>query len=87
MEEDWKKLEQVVGYLLAMKERCMALCTGGSTQLRAYIDASFALHGDSKSRTEVAIFLGDAIVFAASRKQKCVTKSPMESELPLSFHW
>ena len=31
--------------------------------------------------TEVAIFLGDALVYTASRKQKCVTKSPMESEL------
>jgi len=29
----------------------------------------------------VAVFLGEALVFAASRKQKCVTKSPTDSEL------
>ncbi len=82
MEEDWKKLERVLGYLLATKEQCMVLCTGGSTQLTAYVDASFALHSDSKSHTGVAIFMGGALlVFAASRKQKCVMKSPTESEL------
>ena len=55
--------------------------TGGSTQLKAYIDALFALHGDSKSHTGVVIFMGGALVFAASRKQKCVMKRPTESEL------
>ena len=29
----------------------------------------------------VACFIGKALVFAASRKQKCVTKSPTDSEL------
>ncbi len=81
MEEDWKKLERELGYLLATKEQCMVLCTGGLTQLKAYIDASFALHGDSKSHTGVAIFMGGALVSAPSHKQKCVTKSPTESEL------
>ncbi len=59
----------------------MILRTGSSTQLRAYVNASFALHGDSKFHTGVAIFMGGVLVFAASRKQKCVTKSPTESEL------
>ncbi len=45
------------------------------------MDASFALHSDSKSHTGIAVFIGGAMVFAASQKQKCVTKSPMESEL------
>jgi len=50
-------------------------------KLEAYIDASFAPHHDSKSHTGVLIYLGDALVYVASRKQKCVTKSPTESEL------
>ena len=45
------------------------------------MDAAFAIHSDSKSRTGVAVFVGGALVYAASRKQKCMTKSPMESEL------
>jgi hypothetical protein len=45
-EENWKKLERVLGYLLAMKKQCMVLYTGGSY-------ASFALHGNSKLHTGV----------------------------------
>ena len=49
--------------------------------LEAYIDAAFASHPDAKSHTGIALFLGKALVFAASKKQKCVTKSPTDSEL------
>lgn len=49
---------------------------GEILRLMAYIDAAFALHPDAKSHTGVAVFLGEALLFAASRKQKCVTKSP-----------
>jgi hypothetical protein len=49
--------------------------------LEAYIDASFALHPDGKSHTGVVILLGEVGVFFASRKQKCVSKSPTEAEL------
>ena len=59
----------------------MMLKPGGSTHLRAYVDASFALHVNSNLHTGAAIFIGGALVFGASRKQKCVTKSPTESEL------
>ncbi len=45
------------------------------------MDAAFAIHSDSKSHTGVAVFVGGALVYAASRKQKCMTKSPTESEL------
>ncbi len=53
----------------------------GILQVTAYMDASFASHYDSKSHTGVAVFIGGAMVFAASQKQKCITKSPTESEL------
>jgi hypothetical protein len=49
--------------------------------VQIYIDAAFALHHDSKSHTGIAVFVGGALVFAASRKQKCMTKSPTECEL------
>jgi hypothetical protein len=59
----------------------MVLWAGPLLAFSAYVDASFALHGDSKSHTGVAIFMGGALVFAASCKQKCVMKSPTENEL------
>ncbi len=59
----------------------MQLIPKGLLQVEAYVDASFALHADSKSHTGIAVFIRGAMVFAASQKQKCVTKSPTESEL------
>ena len=54
---------------------------GDLKRLVAYVDAAFAAHYDAKSHTGVALFLGNALVYAALRKQKCVTKSPTDSEL------
>jgi hypothetical protein len=49
--------------------------------MEVYVDAAFAIHSDSMSHTGVAVFVGGALVYAASRKQKCTTKRPTESEL------
>jgi hypothetical protein len=79
--EDAGKLSRVLGYLKRTKEETLRLKPAGILQVTAYVDASFAPHSDSKSHTGIVIFIGGAMVFAASRKQKCVTKSPTESEL------
>ena len=50
-------------------------------QRRAFIDAAFALHFDSKSHTGVIITVGGADIYVSLRKQKCMMKSPTESEL------
>ncbi len=44
------------------------------------MDAAFASHADSKSQSRIVVFLGGAMVFGALPKQKCITKSPTESE-------
>jgi hypothetical protein len=80
-EEDKQKLLQLLGYLQATAGRKLVLCPEGVFKVEAYVDAAFAIHGDSKSHTGVAVFIGGALVYAASRKQKCMTKSPTESEL------
>ena len=59
----------------------MILKIGDLHKLTAFIDAAFALHPDAESQTGIAVFMGKALVFAASRKQKCVTKSPTDSKL------
>ncbi len=50
-------------------------------QIENYIDASFAAHDDSKLYSGVALFIAGVLVYASSRKQKCMSKSPTESEL------
>ena len=78
--EDKRKLYRLLGFLRGTKDVVLTL-RPLNLKLEAYIDASFAPHHDSKSHTGVAFFLGKALVYAACRKQKCVTKSPTESEL------
>ncbi len=81
-EEDKQKLLWLLlGYLQTMAERKLVLHPEGMFKVEAYVDAPFTIHGDSKSHTGVAVFVDGALVFAASRKQKCMMKCPTESEL------
>lgn len=80
MKEDRRKLYRLLGFLKRTKDEVFIL-RPSDLELLAFIDAAFASHPDSKSHTGIAIFIGGVLVFAASRKQKCVTKSPTESEL------
>jgi hypothetical protein len=53
----------------------------GFLNVVAYVDASFSAHPDGKSHSGVVVRVGGASVFFGSKKQKCVSKSPMEAEL------
>lgn len=79
--QDRKKLRRVLGYLKRTQGWIMTLTPEDLKKLEAYIDAAFASHPDAKSHSGIALLLGKALVYAASRKQKCVTKSPTDSEL------
>lgn len=80
-EEDEKKLDRVLSYLLFSKTNKMILRIGQHFILNAFVDASFGLYEDGKSVTGVAIMLGDATIYVKSGKQKIVTRSSTESEL------
>jgi hypothetical protein len=80
-EQDRIKLRRVLGFLKKTRNWTVRLKIGDILRILAYVDAAFAPHPDAKSHTGIALFIGEALVFAASRKQKCVTKSPTESEL------
>jgi hypothetical protein len=47
----------------------------------AYVDASYALHQDSKPQTGVVVYVGKMLAYVSSCKQKCMTKSLTEAEL------
>lgn len=80
-EQDRIKLRGVLGFLKKTRNWTLRLNIGDILCILAYVDAGFAPHPDAKSHTGIALFIGEALVFATSRKQKCVTKSLMESEL------
>jgi len=78
---DLRKLRHLLGYLEKTRDRPLVLKPQGMFNIEAYVDASFATHMDGKSHTGVLIKVGGVGVYFASRKQKCVTKSPTEVEL------
>jgi len=80
-EQDRVKLRRVLGYLKRTRGWTLHLKIGDILRIFAYVDAVFAPHPDAKSHMGIALCLGEALVYAASRKQKCVTKSPTDSEL------
>jgi hypothetical protein len=78
---DLEKLLHLLGYLKRTKGQTLVLRPWDVFHVEAYIDANFALHPDGKSHTGIVMLVGGVGVFFASRKQKCVSKSPMEAEL------
>jgi hypothetical protein len=71
----------VLGYLKSTKERTLLLRAQKERKVTAYIDAAYAVHGDSKSHSGVVVYVGDTLVYVSSKKQKCMSKSPTEAEL------
>ena len=80
-EEDERKLDRILSYLLNSPGQQLVLRIGDKVELRAHVDASFGLYEDGKSVTGIAISLGGATIYIKSGKQKIVTRSSTEAEL------
>jgi len=78
--EDYAKLNRVLGYLKGTQERVLVLHNQVSSEISMYLDAAYALHADSKSILQVVMYVGERLVYVSSRKQKSMSKSPMEAE-------
>jgi hypothetical protein len=70
MQQDYEKLEHVL-VQGTVEWKLVLHHSDSNMHVCAYVDASYALHRDSKSHIGVV----------SSRKQKCMTKSPTEAEL------
>lgn len=81
LQQDLMKLIYTLGYLHRTRQQKLVLKPTKPMQIETYIDAAYAAHDDSKSHSGVAVFVAGVLVYASSRKQKCMTKSPTESEL------
>jgi hypothetical protein len=80
-QDDLEKLDRIYNYLNSTRD--LELCLGGVGLLviLAFVDAAFGLHSDGKSHTGIIISLGLGTIYAASQKQRIVTKSSSEAEL------
>ena len=80
-EDDQNKLQRLLRYLNKHTSMKLFFSNDADLTLRAYIDASFAIHADGTSRTGMIIVFGGASICAWTSKQKMTTKSACESEL------
>ena len=60
--EDQAKLNRVLGYLKGTQDRVLLLHNQVSSKVRAYVDAAYALHNDSKSHSGVVLYVGETLV-------------------------
>jgi hypothetical protein len=79
--EDKTKMQRVLGHLKAMMLRTLYLRAHGASEITAYIDAAYTIHEDSKSHSGVVTHMGITLAYISSKKQKCMSKSPIEAEL------
>jgi hypothetical protein len=78
---DYVKFQRVLKYFNATSEMGMVLEASKDLRVLAYIDASFAVHDDFKSRTGGVLSIGKGSVWFTSAKQRLVSKSSTEAEL------
>ena len=80
-EDDWKKLGRCLQYLEETKTLYLTLEADNLSNIKWWIDASFAVHKDMKSHTGAVTSLGKGAIYAMSNKQQINTQSSTEAEL------
>ena len=74
-QDDPKILAKKVRYMIATRFLPLILSVDEIGIIEWWIDVSFAVHNNTKSRTSLCISLGNGTVYAASVKQKLNTTS------------
>jgi hypothetical protein len=67
--------------LKGTQDRILLLHKQEKSEVRAYVDAAYALHNDSTYCSGVVLYVGKTLVYVSLKKQKCMSKSPMKAEL------
>ena len=80
-EQDWSRLDRVMRYLFGHPGMSLKFKRVDSLDVQCFCDASFACHGEYRSRTGVVIMINGGVVVTKSSKQSLTTRSTPESEL------
>jgi hypothetical protein len=83
-EQDWEKLNRLLGWINYSKDEVLRLQMLNSSMYQrviASIDASYGVHEDMRGHSGYAITLGGGVVQCGSTKQKLNVKSSAECEL------
>ncbi len=79
--DDWRKLSHLVEYLWVNRLRPLIMSPDGIGVLMWYVNASFAVYPNMRSRTGGGLTMGQGFPIVSSTKQKLNTQSSTESEL------
>jgi hypothetical protein len=79
--QDNQKLRRLLQYISGTLDRKYTIGADDMGKLRAWVDASYAVHPDFKSHTGGVMSLGRGGLVCKSSKQKLNTKSSTEAEL------
>ena len=80
-EDDWGKVKRVLKYLYGTRHMKLCLTADGLDTLTWWVDASYAVHWDSRSHTGMVMSLGLGAAMSGSWRQKLNTGSSTEAEL------
>jgi hypothetical protein len=80
-EDDYKKLIRMLQFLRATRGDFLTLSAYSLHNVRCWVDASYAVHPDTRSRTGGAMSLGRGVIYGTSKQQNLNTKSSTEAEL------
>ena len=79
-EDDWKKLQRLLGYLKGTSHLVLTLRDDGRGVMW-WLDAAYSVHPDMRGHTGGTLSLGKGSVYSKSSKQKLNTTSSTEAEL------
>ena len=79
--DDQKRLSRTIKYLVNTTHLPLILFVNEHGVSEWWVDASYAVNDDIRSRTGAVFSLGEGVIYCASTKQKIVTSSSTEAEL------
>lgn len=79
--DDWKKMCHLMRYIRGTRKLPLILSANGTSILKWWVDASFAVHPNMRGHTGGGLSLGRGFPIMSSTKQKLNARSSTESEI------
>jgi hypothetical protein len=85
--DDWNKLVHLMKYLRGTRTLPLILSANGTSILKWWVDAAFAVHPNMQGHSGGGLSLGRGFPIESSTKQKLNTQSSTESEIVGANHF
>jgi len=79
--DDEGKLKRILGYLQSTMKDVRKISSKPFSRVEAFIDAAHAVHVNGFGQSGGIVMVGDSLIEAITRKQKCAARDSTEAEL------